>query len=118
MPHGTPPPPSWEPPLMGNQTPDSRNQPPLVINGVEVPIPPGAELWGLGDSLPGQTGPMYQLKRGNSQVWFSDHGLVDDDARFPGTPRADIRAEDAEAFAPTLRALEVLASLPVPSSRP
>ena len=70
---------------------------PLIVAGVEIPVPPGAHI-ALNTS---HGGGGYKVILGNSRVFFDDQGTI---------ISARISPEDAAAFEPVLGALAQLSS--------
>src|SRR3990172_9433826 len=70
--------------------PGEYGQPPIVINGVEIPAPKGAK-WGGGISDPG--GGFHTIERGASLLSFSYEGSI---------LQKHIAPEDEASFQPTL----------------
>ncbi len=80
----------------------ARRQPPIMVDGVEIPVPRGAILSGpvIADPpLWGPGGPTRGIHRGNSFVLFNSQGIL----------QAEIAPEDQANFQPTLDALQRLA---------
>ena len=72
--------------------------PPLVVEGVSIPIPPGGHYSGppVGAGVP----PSYGIYRGDSFVRFSTAGVI----------QSDISQADSADFEPVLEAIERLAA--------
>jgi hypothetical protein len=85
--------PGRTPPPGGDPTPVAK---PFVVNGVEIPIPPGAESMSAVGSGPADWEYFTHTPRRASQIAFTTEGWI---------YGIEIRPEDLDDFAPTLDAL-------------